>query len=185
MKKLASIIVAIIALFLAVAPAMADYGKYNTDLLNPTWVNTPDGKNLNVRKTPGGDVLCRLTPGTMAYILDFHGDWAEIVLKNGKTGFVMTKFLQEGKPGKYELTEREDNFKALDETFFVTAKAVNKKNDKSVGLRVKPTKSSKAIRTLKAGDELEVIAEGKTWLQVQDPATGKTGFVARDYMERI
>ena len=32
---------------------------------------------------------------------------------------------------------------------------------------------------------LEVIAEGKTWFKILDPETGKTGFVARDYMERI
>lgn len=183
MKKLVSIIIAIIALFLAVVPAMADFGNYNTDLLNPTWVNTPDGKNLNVRETPNGAIKCRLTPGTKAYILDFHGDWAEIVMKDGKTGFVMTKFIQEGKPGKFELTEREDNFKAVS-SYTVTAKALSSKNSKSVGLRVKPTKSSKAIRTLQAGDKLTVLAAGKTWLKVKDAKTGKTGFVAKDYVTR-
>ena len=116
MKKFVSIIVAIIALFLAVAPAMADFGNYDTDLLNPTWVNTPDGKNLNVRETPNGKIMCRLTPGTMAYILNINENWTEIVMKNGKTGFVKTKFLQEGKPGKFEITEREDNFKSVTPT---------------------------------------------------------------------
>lgn len=67
----------------------------------------------------------------------------------------------------------------------MTAKALNKKSGKSVGLRLKPTKTSKAIRTLQAGDQLEVIAEGKTWFQVMDPETEKTGFVAKDYMDRI
>ena len=119
----------------------------------------------------------------MAYVLDFHGDWAEIVMKNGKTGFVMTKFIQEAKPGKYEITEREDNFKSVT-PYTVTAKALNKKSEKSVGLRVKPTKTSKAIRTLRAGDELEVLAKAKTWLQVRDLQTGKTGFVAADYVIR-
>ena len=100
MKKFVSIIVAIIALFLAIAPAMAEYGNYNIDLLNPAYVNTPDGKNLNVRKAPNGEILCRLTPGTKAYILNIGTEWTEIVMKNGKTGFVMTKFIQEAKPGK-------------------------------------------------------------------------------------
>lgn len=180
MKKFVSIIVAIIALFLAVAPAMADFGNYDTDLLNPTWVNTPDGKNLNVRETPNGKIMKRLTPGTKAYILDFHGDWAEIVTKDGKTGFVMTKFIQEGKPGKYELTEREDSFKAVT-PYTVTAKAAGKKSTRSVGLRVKPTKASKAIRTLQAGDQLQVLAAAKTWLKVKDMKTGKIGFVAKEY----
>lgn len=182
MKKFVSIIVAIIALFLAVAPALADFGNYDTDLLNPTWVNTADGKNLNVRETPNGKIMCRLTPGTMAYILDFQadGEWAEIVMKNGKTGFVMTKFLQEGKPGKFEITEREDNFKSVT-PYTVTAKALSKKTTRSVGLRVKPNKTSKAIRTLQAGDQLQVLAAAKTWLKVKDLKTGKIGFVAKEY----
>ena len=57
----------------------------------------------------------------------------------------------------------------------------NKNGTKSVGLRVKPTK---AIRTLQAGDQLEVIAKGKTWLKVRDNKTGKTGYVAADYVTR-
>ena len=183
MKKFVSIIVAIIALFLAVAPAMAEYGNYDTNLLNPTFVNTPDGKNLNVRKAPNGEILCRLTPGTKAYILNIGTEWTEIVMENGKTGFVMTKFIQEAKPGKYEITEREDNFKSV-KSYTVIAKAVKKNGTKSVGLRVKPTKAAKAIRTLQAGDQLEVIAKGKTWLKVRDNKTGKTGYVAADYVTR-
>lgn len=181
MKKFISIIVAIIALFLAVAPAMAEYGNFDTSLLDSTFVNTPDGKNLNVRECPNGKILCRLTPGTKAYILNIGSEWTEIVMKNGKTGFVMTRFIQEGKPGKYEITEREDNFQAV-ESRIVTAKALNSKTTKSVGLRVKPNKTAKAIRTLRAGDKLEVLAKGKTWLKVRDLQIGKTGFVARDYV---
>ena len=92
----------------------------------------------------------------------------------------MTKFIQEGKPGKYELTEREDSFKAVT-PYTVTAKAAGKKSTRSVGLRVKPTKASKAIRTLQAGDQLQVLAAAKTWLKVKDMKTGKIGFVAKEY----
>ena len=184
MKKFVSIIVVIIALFLAVVPALADYGNYNTDLLNPAWVNTPDGKNLNLRECPGGAIKCRLTPGTQVYILNIDVTWSEIVTKDGRTGYIKTEFLQESKLGKYQITEREDNFKTVSETYTVTAKALNKKTDKSVGLRQKPTKASKAIRTLYAGDELEVLAKGKTWLKVLDLQTSKIGYVASDYMAR-
>ena len=53
-----------------------------------------------------------------------------------------------------------------------------------VGLRVKPSKKSNAIRRLMAGDTLTVIAVGKTWSQVKDPETGKTGYVANDYIRK-
>ena len=65
------------------------------------------------------------------------------------------------------------------------AKALNKNTDKSVCLRVKPNKTSGAIRRLSAGDRLEVIARGKTWSKVVDMQTGRTGYVANDYILKI
>ena len=64
----------------------------------------------------------------------------------------------------------------------VTAKAINKKSDRSVGLRVNPNKTARAIRRLTAGDALQVIARGKTWSKVVDLASGNTGYVANAYM---
>ena len=108
-------------------------------------------------------------------------EWAH-VYKDGKpAGYVMTKFLVYQKPGKYEITERDDDFNAVN-PYTVTALARGKNTDESVGLRVKPNKTSKAIRRLMAGDKLEVIAVGRVWSQVRDPQTGATGYVANDYM---
>ena len=69
--------------------------------------------------------------------------------------------------------------------YLVSAKALNAKTDLSVGLRVKPNKTSQAIRTLTAGDRLQVIARGRTWSKVVDLLTGRTGYVANDYIVRI
>ena len=69
-------------------------------------------------------------------------------------------------------------------SYTVIAKARNSKTEESVGLRVKPCKKSNAIRRLMAGDTLTVIAVGKTWSQVKDPETGKTGYVANDYIRK-
>ena len=79
--------------------------------------------------------------------------------------------------------QRGHNFRAVAKQYTVIAKALNNKTEKSVGLRTKPTKSSKEIRRLYAGDELIVPAEGRTWLQVKDMRTGRTGYVAKDYIE--
>ena len=87
------------------------------------------------------------------------------------------------KPGKYEITERDDNFVAVN--YLATAKALNATTDRSVGLRVKPNKTSSAIRRLTVGDELQVIARGNVWSKVIDLRTGRTGFVANDYIRRI
>ena len=69
-------------------------------------------------------------------------------------------------------------------SYTVIAKARNSKTEESVGLRVKPSKKSTAIRRLMAGDTLTVIAVGKTWSKVKDPETGKTGYVANDYIRK-
>ena len=66
--------------------------------------------------------------------------------------------------------------------FNVAAKALNGKTDRSVCLRVKPNKTSQSIRRLMAGDQLQVIAVGKTWDKVVDLTTGQTGYVASAYM---
>ena len=95
----------------------------------------------------------------------------------------MTKFLVDTKPGKYEITEREDNFRSV--SYTVTAKALNGKTDKSVCLRAKPNKTSSSLRRLTAGNILKVVAEGKTWSKVVDVATGMTGYVANDYLSKV
>ena len=96
----------------------------------------------------------------------------------------MRKFLQSTQPGKYEITERDDHFVAVT-PYIVSAKALNSKTDVSVGLRVKPNKTSQAIRRLDAGDQLQVIARGKVWSKVVDLRTGKTGYVANDYLMAV
>ncbi|MBR3333648.1 MAG: SH3 domain-containing protein [Clostridia bacterium] len=101
------------------------------------------------------------------------------------SGYVQVKFLVAQKPGKYEITEREDNFVSLRNPYMVSAKALNSRTERSVGLRVKPNKTSGAIRRLTAGDRLQVIAQGKTWSKVLDLQTGRTGYVANEYIQKI
>ena len=150
------------------------------------WVNCPNGKTLNLRVEPSKNarVLKKLQCGTKVELIPYSNPTAgwTCVRANGTDGWVMSKFLVDSKPGKYEITEREDNFRAV-ASYIVKAKALNKNTTKSVCLRVKPNKTAKSIRRLQAGDQLKVIAVGKTWSKVVDTNTGKTGYVANDYVE--
>ena len=94
---------------------------------------------------------------------------------------MMTKFLVNEKPSKYEITERSDNFRTV-APCTAKAKALNQNTDKSVCLRAEPNKTSASLRRLHTGDELQIIAVGKTWSKVKDLTTGKTGYVANDYI---
>jgi len=74
---------------------------------------------------------------------------------------------------------------ALEDARARIAKALNAKTEKSVCLRTKPNKTASSLRRLAAGDKLQVIAVGKTWSKVKDLTTGKTGYVANDYIARV
>lgn len=180
MKKLLSAVIILVTVFVLVVPAFASAGSQDM------WVNCANGKRLNVRTEPRTSARCiaQLNCGTKLEVLDNPGNgWLHVT--DGKhTGYVQTKFLQAKKPGKFEITEREDNFTAVS-PYMVSAKPVKGRGESSVGLRVKPNKTAKAIRHLAAGDELQVIAKGKVWSKVIDQVTGQTGYVANQYIAAL
>ena len=53
-----------------------------------------------------------------------------------------------------------------------------------VNLRWAPTTEAERIATCKQGKELTVLAELKTWYQVQDPETGMIGFISSKYVTK-
>ena len=189
MKKVIGIVMVLMMVLGLMIPVLGSAASAkdvkNVDYM---WVNCEDGKTLNVRESASksAKVLYRVECGTKLTVLgavDGTRDWA-YVQKDGKSaGYVMTKFLVFEKPGKYEITERDTDFKSV-KSYKVTALPRSKNSTESVGLRTKPNKTAKAIRRLAAGDTLTVIAVGKTWSQVKDPETGKTGYVANDYITK-
>ena len=183
MKKLMSVVMIVMMIAAVMIPMCASADGTHM------WVNCKNGKNLNVREQPttGSRREYTLPCGTEVIIQDFVGGngWVQIVpAKGGQPGFVMTKFLQDRKPGKYEITERQDNFRAVT-PYMATATALNAKTDRSVGLRVQPNKTANAIRRLYAGDQVQVIARGRIWDEVVDLQTGRTGYVAHNYLQAV
>ena len=180
MKKLIIITTVLALAAVMILPAFASAGDYGTDM----WVNCANGKRLNLRAEPSSNaqLITRFDCGKKLQVLnDFVGSgWVHVT--DGKyTGYVMAKFLQDTKPGKYQITERADHFVKVT-PYMVTALALNGKTDKSVGLRTMPNKDAKAIRRLAAGDQLQVIEQGNLWCKVIDMQTGRTGYVANDYL---
>ena len=152
------------------------------------WVNCADGKTLNLRAEPSRTArkLTGLECGTNVTVLPVSNEtegWTCVRAK-GRDGWVMTKFLVSRKPGKYEITERNDNFQNVD-NYTVSAQPLKGQPEKSVCLREKPNKTAKSIRRLASGDQLTVVAVGKVWSKVVDTATGRTGYVANDYIAKV
>ena len=181
MKKIISIAIILVTVLAIMIPALASAGEFGKDM----WVNCADGKRLNLRMDPTtkSAIITKFDCGTKVEVTEDLGNgWVHVVTSE-YAGYVMKKFLVDAKPGKFEITERDDNFVSV-KPYTVTAKALNNKSDRSVGLRVKPNKTAKMVRRLTAGDELQVIARGKVWSKVVDPMTGKTGYVANEYIRK-
>ena len=182
MKKIISIIVILATVFALAVPAFASGAEAGKDM----WVNCENGKRLNVRSeaSTNGRIVTRLDCGTKVHVDNIAGNGWVAISDYHYSGYVQAKFLVEKKPGKFEITERDDNFVSVS-PYLAAAKALNGKTDRSVGLRVKPNKTAKAIRRLTAGDQVRVIAKGKVWCKVVDLQTGKTGYVANEYLKKI
>ena len=53
-----------------------------------------------------------------------------------------------------------------------------------INMRYAPSKNAPLVDTYKPGETLIVSCELKDWLEVQDPETGKTGFIRHDFLQR-
>ena len=181
MKRILSIAVILVTVLALMVPVLtsAEDGK-------DMWVNCSNGKSLNVRTEPStkGEVIVRLECGTKVHVdYDAGNGWVAISDYH-YSGYVQAGFLVSEKPGKYEITERDDNFVTLKNPYLASAKARGTKDNSSVCLRAKPNKTASSIRRLTAGDQVKVIARGKVWSKVVDITTGKTGYMANDYIKK-
>ena len=117
MKKALSIVMILVTVFALMVPAFADNA---TGFGKEMWVNCADGYRLNVREQPStsSKLITRFDCGTKVRILEDVGNGWVYVTNEKISGYVMQKFLQEKKPGKYEITERDDHFVGVTPTSF-------------------------------------------------------------------
>lgn len=57
-------------------------------------VSTPDGGKINFRQTPGGTVMDKVLNGTEVTVIEHHNDEWDKVVFNGKTGYMMSRYLE-------------------------------------------------------------------------------------------
>lgn len=174
------------------------------------YVYTENGKTLNVRATPGGDVVGHLKYGTQIYCYykDNGNGWALIDYKYNMPGvgegtyacFVSSRFLVKNKPAARTAASKKtstsgaaavstDPLMAINEEFRAAKKvtpytvyARPSRASSWVNLRWAPTKTAEIMATYKANAPLTVIQELKNWFQVEDPDTGLVGFVDKSFV---
>ena len=169
------------------------------------YVNTDNGKSLNVRDTPGGKVVGSLKNGTRIYCYykDGGNGWALIDYKYNMPGygvgtyacFISSRYLSKSKPedksGSKSGQSAADPMSEINAEFraakTVTPYSIYVRPTRASGwvnLRWAPTKSAEVMNTYKANAQLTVIRELRNWYQVEDPVTGYVGFMDKAFVVR-
>lgn len=203
-KRFLSLIMAVLMAVLMIVPAalaeddtpMASSGYY--------YVYTENGKGLNVRSTPGGDVVGSLKYGTKIYCYyrDGGNGWALIDYYYNNPGYgygtyaayISSRYLRKNKPPAHNsgssssststdvTAEINAEFKSAKKVtpFVVTVRPTRASG--WVNLRWAPSKSAELMATYKQNEQLLVIKETNNWYQVEDQDTGDVGFINKQFV---
>lgn len=178
MKKFLAILAVLVLSMLAIVPltvACAD-----DDIITQYYVDTEDGKTVNLRSRPDGSLLTRLGVGKpVTLIEDLGNGWTKVSVKaNGEklNGYIMSEFLSPMDP-----TEEEQTFVKVNR--FKVYVTPSKGEFGHINLRSEASADSTCLRYLHQGDELTVIAESHAWYQVRTVA-GTTGYVVKGFVSK-
>lgn len=191
----------IFALTLAVVIALACTAVFAEEVEEDTtyWVFTDNGKELNVRNAPGGDIIGKLKYGEKVTVVSFINDeWAAINYKDSELGYVSTRFLIKADPEEVKrLIEEEQSeitgdpmtdinaefASAVDvDDYKITARPARVTS--LVYMRWIPSETGRIIIGYKATEQLIVLKELEHYLQVQDPDTGDVGYIHKKFAAR-
>ena len=176
------------------------------------YVYTDNGKTVNVRSSMeinNYNLLGTLPYGAQVTVYTLRGEWAEIAYDyNGfiTTAYMMSRYLIYYKPDPWRptptsaptaspvgptRTEAEKAIADMNAEFRTavrvapfTVVARPSRASGWVNLRWGPNTLMERIATCPQGKELTVLAQMRSWYQVQDPVTGMIGFISREYVIR-
>lgn len=119
------------------------------------------GGRLNLRQTPSltAAVLGQYPTGTLVEITEAGEEWCKVEV-NGKTGYMMTKYL---------------NFDGKESTA-----TVRTNTGIGLNLRQEPSLSGAIVTSFKPGTTVTVMQKGVTWSRVK--VNGQEGFMATEYL---
>lgn len=166
------------------------------------WIKTNNGKPANARSAPdvNSDWVGEFPYGSEVYTMGSAPVNGYTELSNGGGMWVLTKFLVNSKPGPYvpggnsgksSSSSSGDTQNVIYSEFkaarWVTPYEVVTCHNRSSGvinMRFAPSKNAPLVEAYKPGETLTVICELKDWIEVQDPETGKVGFIRHDFLQR-
>ena len=200
-KRFLSMILAILLMTAVLVPAALADNTGEGDY----YVYTANGKTLNVRDYPGGEVIGHLKYGAKIHVDCFVDEnWAMILYQYNKPGYgtgeyacyISRRFLTKTKPAaKPQKASPEVNAESMGDlnAEFRTMRAVTPftiavrpvRSSGWVNMRWAPGKDMEVVRIYYNNDRLTVLAEGANWYQVEDPNTHAVGYMMKSYTVRL
>ena len=193
MFKRALILVTVLALALTACSAAFAETK---------WIKTHNGKPANARSEPdiNSTWVGDFPYGSKVYTMGTAPVNGYTELSNGGGMWVLTRFLVSSPPAPYVpgsdsgkgSSSSDGNAQSAIYGEFRAARWVTPYNvftchNRSSGvinMRYAPSKNAPLIESYKPGEPLTVICEMKDWIEVQDPETGKVGYIRHDFLQR-
>lgn len=194
MKKSLSLLLAAV-LMLACVSAACTEGKAEEKTY---YVYTENGKDLNVRNAPNGDIIGHLPCGEEVQIISLSNEYWAMISFNNEPAYVNRRFLIDVKPEELKKSiEEEEKAYSGDPLADIDAEfssAVDVEDYKItvrparvtsvVNMRWIPSETGRIIAQYKATEELIVLKELRYYLQVQDPDTGDVGYIHKKFAAR-
>ena len=171
-------------------------------LAETKWIKTHNGKPANARSAPdiNSTGVGDFPYGSEVYTMGTAPVNGYTELSNGGGMWVLTRFLVSSPPapyvpgkdgGKGSSSSGGSAQSAIYSEFkaarWVTPYNVFTYHNRSSGvinMRYAPAKNSPLVESYKPGETLVVICELKDWIEVQDPETGKVGYIRHDFLQR-
>ena len=156
------------------------------------WIKTPLGGNCCWREGPGKQYqeIGQLGYRTKLTVYSYSGNWAFVKPAGSSvTGYVHTSFVVYEDPGAFkgkssgkgadttlaDLDKTAKSMKLLKDPYYTVISTSRSTN--LCHLRWFPSTDARVIGKYRSGEQVLVLAEGKTWCQVQVVKTGYVGFV--------
>ena len=157
---------------------------------NIFYVDTANKKSLNMRSdcTMGDNIIANIPYRAEVTVFEFlAGDaWARVEY-NGRTGFVMSRYLSGTRPasgggsGGGSSSSTTMSYKGFTPTKY-TAAVWPSNPSGYVNMRWAPSKSTSVHEVYYAGETLQVIADNGTWCQVYDTSRNICGFMMKQFL---
>lgn len=206
-KRIVLLMTAILMAVLMIIPVSVAEDDTPSDSAGYYYVYTENGKGLNVRATPGGEIVGSLKYGTRIYCYyrDGGNGWALIDYTYNMPGFgkgtyacfISSRYLRKSKPPANPGSESSSSsssgssdtaaeinreFRSAKKVDPFTVTVRPSRASGWVNLRWAPSKSTEVMATYKQNEKLLVIQETNNWYQVEDQDTGDVGFINKQFV---